>query len=353
MKSQTIKLAGAYIAFLVGSGFASGQEILQFYTGYGVKSFAAVIISAVLFFYVSITLVGEGYKNRENPEYSPFRDVLGSKLGKVYEVFLTVYLFLIVVVMISGSGALVSRNFGINHYVGSVLLAVMVFVSVILGLEKLIDTVGLIGPAVVCLAVLICIISVVRNGIDFSTVEAAVKTADIHTPAESFVSGGILYAAYNLICAIMFFNTLGGQTVSRKQAKATAVLGTVGILTTIVMMDAAFLGCPSEIAGEEIPTMYLALSISKAMGSIFFVALFLAIYASAAPKVWAICDTVLEKDCSRKKYMLTAFLIILAAGAFGLLPFSKLIGIVYPLSGIMGLIYILLLVVHNLRERVK
>lgn len=33
---NVIKYAGAYIAFIIGSGFATGQEIIQFYTSYGI-----------------------------------------------------------------------------------------------------------------------------------------------------------------------------------------------------------------------------------------------------------------------------------------------------------------------------
>ena len=31
-----LKTAGAFIAFLIGSGFATGQEIMQFFVAYGV-----------------------------------------------------------------------------------------------------------------------------------------------------------------------------------------------------------------------------------------------------------------------------------------------------------------------------
>lgn len=34
---RVLILAGAIIAFTIGSGFATGQEIIQYYTAYGVK----------------------------------------------------------------------------------------------------------------------------------------------------------------------------------------------------------------------------------------------------------------------------------------------------------------------------
>lgn len=41
-KRQVIKFAGAFIAWVIGSGFATGQEILQFFSSYGYLSYAVV-----------------------------------------------------------------------------------------------------------------------------------------------------------------------------------------------------------------------------------------------------------------------------------------------------------------------
>ena len=46
---RVMKYAGAYIAFEIGSGFATGQEILQFYTSYGTMGIAGAIVSMILF----------------------------------------------------------------------------------------------------------------------------------------------------------------------------------------------------------------------------------------------------------------------------------------------------------------
>ena len=33
--SMVIKLSGAFCAFLIGAGFATGQEVMQYFTNYG------------------------------------------------------------------------------------------------------------------------------------------------------------------------------------------------------------------------------------------------------------------------------------------------------------------------------
>lgn len=59
---RVIKFAGAYIAFIIGSGFATGQEIIQFYTSYGWFSVGAILISMFFFAWVGATVMGIGYK---------------------------------------------------------------------------------------------------------------------------------------------------------------------------------------------------------------------------------------------------------------------------------------------------
>ena len=40
---RVLILAGAIIAFTIGSGFATGQEIIQYYKAYGVKGLLTIL----------------------------------------------------------------------------------------------------------------------------------------------------------------------------------------------------------------------------------------------------------------------------------------------------------------------
>ena len=57
-------MAGAYIAFVIGSGFASGQEIVQFYAVFGRGGLGAIAISAVLLSWVGGSLMAAGCQMR-------------------------------------------------------------------------------------------------------------------------------------------------------------------------------------------------------------------------------------------------------------------------------------------------
>ena len=46
---NVLKLSGAYMAYLIGSGFATGQEVMQFFASYGKAGIAGIVLSAILF----------------------------------------------------------------------------------------------------------------------------------------------------------------------------------------------------------------------------------------------------------------------------------------------------------------
>ena len=68
-----IKFAGAYIAFIIGSGFATGQEIMQFFTSNGLWSIGSIIISLILFTYFGSTIMGSGYYHRNIKQHSAYK----------------------------------------------------------------------------------------------------------------------------------------------------------------------------------------------------------------------------------------------------------------------------------------
>lgn len=55
--SNVFKLSGAYIAYLIGSGFATGQEVMQFFASFGIYGIFAAIVSALLFCFLGSTLM--------------------------------------------------------------------------------------------------------------------------------------------------------------------------------------------------------------------------------------------------------------------------------------------------------
>lgn len=113
---NVIKYAGAYIAFIIGSGFATGQEIIQFYTSYGIWGIGSIAISMFLFAWVGGTVTDMGFRTKGMEKVNAYGQICGKWLGTFYEYFVRIFLFAVVVVMISGAGATLNEYYGVSAH---------------------------------------------------------------------------------------------------------------------------------------------------------------------------------------------------------------------------------------------
>lgn len=93
--------------------------------------------------------------------------ICGKWLGTFYEHFVRIFLFAVVVVMISGTGATLNEYYGWNYYVGSLLMAVLIFAAFAFGFNKLIDVIGCIGPVIIVFSIVVAAATIVSGGVLF------------------------------------------------------------------------------------------------------------------------------------------------------------------------------------------
>ena len=58
------KIAGAFVGVIVGAGFASGQEILQFFTSFGVYGLIGCVVAGLTFVFLSMVFSTLGQRLR-------------------------------------------------------------------------------------------------------------------------------------------------------------------------------------------------------------------------------------------------------------------------------------------------
>lgn len=336
---NVVKFAGAYIAFVIGSGFATGQEIMQFFTIYGYGSVGAVLISMAIFSLVGAWIMGAGYEYRKEKEFSTYLFFCGRGLGTVLEYIIPVFLFGSVVIMLSGAGATLHEYYGLNHYVGCLLMAVLVLGVFLAGLSRLVDIIGLLGPIIVLFAAGIGAFTLLHHWEGLQMAEGAAEWARAtrQVSLDWWVSG-VLYAAYNLLSAAFFLSALGKTAGSRSEAVAGGITGGIVLMLGTLVMNLALLSDLDHVLQMKIPTLYLARQISPALGAVFSVILVAGIFSTAAPMLWTICTETAGEGNGIAK--ITAVVVTVGAFFCGLLPFDVLIGILYPLMGCMGIVLV-------------
>lgn len=347
-KLTIIKIAGAYVAWVMGSGFATGQEILQFFTSYGYTSIVLAAVNLVGFIIIGPMILEAGYENRDLADYSHFQFFCGRKIGLFYDWFLPASLFAGMVILISGSGATLQEYYGLNHYAGALIMAAAALLAYIVGFNRFVRVVSLIGPVIIAFTVFVGAATLIRDPGGLTLVNEHVKEMEAKQPVPFAWLSGLLYISYNLSGGSKYYTALGSTANSVKEAVWGGVVGTGALMAAILLMNCAMLTDIGQAAVQEVPTLYLAKKISYPLGAVFSVILIMGIFSSCSAMLWTVSEKFVVQGTVRS-YIFAA---VTCSVAFllGLLPFAQLVGKVYTILGYVGLVFIACVIFTKIRR---
>ena len=130
---RVLILAGAVIAFTIGSGFATGQEIIQYFTAYGLQGILAVILFAVCFLYYNFNFANAGAKEHFERGNDVYKYFCGKYVGTFCDYYSTLFCYMSFFVMVGGAASTFNQQYGLPLWVGGVILAVLAMLTVVGG----------------------------------------------------------------------------------------------------------------------------------------------------------------------------------------------------------------------------
>ena len=335
---RVLKTAGAFIAWVIGSGFATGQEVLQFFSSYGYISYAVVLINLAGFVAIGYLLMRTGYENRNTEQFNHFRYFCGKKIGAFYTGLITATLMLLIPVLVAGAGATLYEYYRINPYIGSAIMATLVLVAYLIGFERMIKIVSSLGPIIIAFSLSVGIITLFMSRGNWAKIPSYESTLAPYHAAPHWILSGLLYLGLNFFPGSTYFTQLGVAASSKKELKYGAVLGGTVLILSITVMNTAIMLNGNATAGVDIPVLYLARKIAYIFGAIFSIVLVLGIFSSCSVMMWSVCSRFAFKKKKWNAYC--AIGVAVFSYLVSLLSFGKLIGTIYPLIGYIGLVFI-------------
>ena len=350
---RVLRFAGAFAAWVIGSGFATGQEILQFVASFGYQSFAILILLFVGFLVMGFTLMLSAYDHKGQEEFHHFRYFCG-RIGLAYEWVVPFAQIIPLSILLSGAGATLYEYYGLNHTIGVFLMAAAVLITYYAGFERLTSVVGLIGPVIILFSLFVGVFTLVRDIGNFQYIaEWEPLLSQKQNTSNWFVSGA-LYVSLNFVCGSVYYAELGRSAESRKEVTLGTGIGVLALVAIIAIMSTAILLNAGDAAALDIPTLFLATKISPALGAVFSITLVLGIYSSAVTGMFVVITSFAANIPFMARHIKGfAFLIAVITFLIGVFSFGDLISIFYPLLGIMGGIFTICVFYRCIREVVK
>lgn len=327
----TFQVASTYVGAVMGAGFASGQEIQQFFARFGYWGLVGVILSSFLFSLLGWSMLDLQTRWKIS-SYNEFFDcLLGPMLGRWADRLVSILLFVGMLAMISGSGALFHEYLGFSRWSGIFLTGCVIGLALCYRGEGVlwINTVLIPLKFIFCLGIATVSIFIANSG-DIEHVNMLPNPM-----VGNWVVSAILYVSFNVTLAMVVFASLGRE-VQKTGARLGAILGGIALGLFALSLGASLLHFP-DILGLEIPMVGIAGKLGDWPAFLYVVVLWLAMITAAVGNGFSLISRVV--DTGRLSYVKTTIILFLLLLPIAGVKFSQIVQVVYPLFGYIGLIF--------------
>ena len=360
---RVLILAGAIIAFTIGSGFATGQEIVQYYTAYGTKNILVLLVFAVAFLYYNFNFAKAGAEQKFEKGNDVYKFYCGKYIGTFCDYYSTIFCYMSFWVMVGGAASTIKQQYNLPLWVGAVILTAITILTVIGGLNSLVDAIGIVGPIIVTLCIFIGLVTCVRDAKNIGEGLSVIASGSyigsdaantIKNAGANWLISGLSYAGFVLLWFASFTSALGAKN-SKKDLNYGILAGTIAVCIAIMLVSFAQIANINTgengtyIWNADIPNLILAAKIWKPFSAIFALVVFAGIYTTAVPLLYnpAVCFSK-EGTLQFKILTISLALIGLVVGLF--LDFRTLVNIIYVLNGYVGAVLILFMLWKNFKD---
>ena len=326
---------GAILAFNIGTGFATGQEVMQYFSVFGWWSIltglafaAAMAIGIYCFAYASERF------NLTNGE-QVLKYYLGNGLGTVINYFYIFYLYMCVIVMYSGAASALNEQYGAPLWVGAAIIAGICCITSLFGLKN--------------------IVSVVKGAACGSLAEGAkmVASGEIeHMKASnSWLIAGIILATSTILWYPNFAVELK-QEHNMKNLMVGQSIGNLLVGACEVVMGLAMVANIAAVEKLDVPFLYVASQTFKGFGSIYAIMIFAALYTTTCPLLWSSISPFAKDGTAKYKILVVVGTVVGFIVAM-LVPYDIIMNYVWVISGWVGLGVTVIMVIRVIYNRIK
>lgn len=339
------RIAAAYIGTVVGAGFASGQEVLQFFGYFGFWGLIGLGLATVLFIFFGYAVLILSHHLKAYSHLPVMRHAGGPWLGKAIDGITTFFLFGALAVMAAGAGAIFGEEYRLPALLGSTLLIAVTLVTVLLGINRVITAISFVTPLLIATVLGVSLLIIFKNPASLLT---NLSWSEVPLAAVPFWPlAALLYASYNLVLAIAVLAPLGSLS-PQENLLPGATLGGLGLGLGAGAITLALLATAPEVTAWEVPMLQIAGNLAAPVRIVYSIILLAEIYTTAVSSLYGFTARLAQPQSKWFSYLaIITSTVALLASQFG---FSRLVATLFPLVGYGGLLLLGALAYYFLRE---
>ncbi|WZL73128.1 hypothetical protein QBE52_19120 [Clostridiaceae bacterium 35-E11] len=341
-KNKALKVACVYIGTVIGAGFASGQEIVQFFTVYGIKGVYGIGMASLLFSLMGAFILLKVHQHRISSYHQWIDSIFNNMyMSSVIKGMLSLLLLSIYCVMLAGSGALFEEYFGYTKTLGIVLMSMVACGTFLFSMRGLTYVNTVVVP--------LLLVGIILMGSFVFLESEGIWSYEIETNVRSFTgnwfTSSLLYVSFNMIGIVMIMSALYPLLENKGVAIIGGLIGGLGLGIMGLFLLLPTLIRYTDVYGTEIPMMCIASKFGHHVGLLYGILLWLAMLTTAIANGFVFIQGI-ERVWKVNHFVVCLLFctITMPLAQFG---FKNLVRILYPIFGYLGVFIILLIKCKN------
>ncbi|WP_267208656.1 MULTISPECIES: hypothetical protein [Corynebacterium] len=349
MLKNAIGISFAFIGVVVGAGFASGQEAMQYFSAFGTDGIYGAILGSVLMLIAGVSILQLGSYFQANEHMEVLGNISSKVMSWILDIATITTLFSIGFVMFAGAGSNLNQQFGIPVWIGAVLMLVLVLGVGMLDVDKVTAAIGSLTPFLLAFVIFGCSYTLITTDIDWHSINMSAE--QVNTTLPNWWMAALNYTGLNVMCVVSMALVIGGNYLDTRAAGLGGFIGGMGYLVMLMLLATALMVKIDTVSGEDMPMLTLINDINPILGTIMALVVFGMIFATAMGMFYA-----LGKRLSRgreDKYPIIFSVTCLVGFALSFVGFKTLVAYVYPVLGYIGILLIVVVAAAWLRGAQK
>jgi len=350
MWKRSLAVAASFVGIVVGAGFASGMEALQYFVAYGTNGFYGVILASVtmLFAATAFMTFGSYFLAREHNEV--FYNVTSKPAAFIMDWSAVACMFSVGFVMFAGAGSNLRQSFEWPIWVGAVAMLALMLIVGRFDVDKVSSVIGWATPLLVVFVLIGSIYSFTQVDVSWSEVgsyaQQEVSRAD-GTPY--WWLGALNHTGLNALCGVSMALVMAGDEFDTKSSRLGGILGGVIYAVMLALLVASLLIQVESVNGADMPLLAVIENVNPVLGFTMTWVIFLMVFNTCLGMFYALAKRLTRKNPER---FYPTYAIACVVG-FGLsfAGFQPLVNSLYPILGYLGLFVMAVMTVTYLRHR--
>jgi len=331
--SAAIQLAAVYVGTVVGAGFATGREIVVFFSQYGFIGLLGILLSGFIFAYFGAKLMRISVKIKATSYQEVTIYLFGNIIGTIINFLLLLMLIGVCAVMFSGAGAVFEEQLGLNKSVGVIFTIVLSLLVMMVGTKGLFAVNTFVVPIMISFSFILFFLSVSLPGF-FGEI------FQMETVTWKTITSPFSYTALNLALAIAVLVPAASEIGDEEAVKWGGILG--GIALMMILISSHFsLIMLADVYQYSIPMATIMKNLAPQLSWVYILVIYGEIFSSVIGNIYG-----LERQL--RSFVPLPSMVIIGGIIFvsyfiSYVQYGTLLSFLYPIFGYISLVFLLFL----------